>query len=60
MFIAIIEDKNTQWIYEGGIQGHSIWVEKKNSKPKLLTEKEALKIARRDSGLGEIARAERA
>ena len=60
MFIAIIEDEDRQWVYEGEVQGNPIWVIQKNAKPKLLTEKEALKIARRDSGSGEIARAERA
>jgi len=60
MFIAIIEDKDAEWVYEGEVQGQPIWVARKDARPKLLTEKEALTIARRDSFSGELARAERA
>lgn len=60
MFIAIIEDEDSQWIYEGEVQGQPIWVTRKDARPKLLTEGDALRIARRDACSGEIARAERA
>lgn len=47
-YIAILEDiEGTQWVYEGTVQGSSIWVKESEAHPLLLTQEEATEIANR-------------